>query len=97
MVTSALQVEFDRPLMLDRITTDEVRYQDKASDDERMAIAQRLDIPAVNTLAYDLTVSLVHKETTVAIRGAVRASVTLECSLVLRILSTRSARMSRLI
>lgn len=81
MVAAAPQAEFDRPLRLDRITTEETGYRDVASDDERVAVARRLDIPVVDALGYDLTVSLAHKETTVAIRGLVTATVTLECSI----------------
>ena len=83
MVTTAPKPEFDRPLMLDRITTDAVVYQDQAKDDECMAVAVRLGVVGLRNLGYDLTVMLVHKDTTVSVTGKVEALVTLECSITL--------------
>ena len=83
MVTNPPKAEFDRPITLDRLSEEPSPFTDQAKEPERQAIAERLGIEALNTLAYDLEASLVDKNKTVSVTGTVTGEVTLMCSLTL--------------
>ncbi|MEO0391664.1 MAG: YceD family protein [Pseudomonadota bacterium] len=83
MVTPTPQAEFDRPVSLDRLSDDPALFQDEANDGERLAIAERLQIKAVDRLSYSFEVMLADKDKSIAVAGAIDATVTLLCSVTL--------------
>jgi len=80
--------EFSRPIALDRIGLKEKAYEISADDKERVALAERLGIPAVKSFDATIRLRLTGGGGLVRLSGHIKAELTQICGVTLEPIPT---------